>query len=114
MRLYPEITFELRSADAMPRLKNLLAWLSWELAKARADLDKMPDEKPRTDTLGRQLMTETSRKRDALETRVARLAEDIAMARVWLIECGTEQSWRIGLELAHWLNRPALAESSEG
>lgn len=113
MRPYPEITFELHSTDAALRLHRLISWLRSDYETARSELEKVPEEKVRTDTLGRQVVTENVRQRDAIKMRMARILEELATARVWLLECATPQSWRIGLELAIWINRPALAESRD-
>lgn len=114
MMRHTDISFTLDNKRATPKLLKLIDWLESEAARVRAELDKIPDEKPVKNTLGRPIATEVTAKRDRLQHQVDVFADDIQSARVWLIECEVNQEWRVGLEIARWLNRPTLSQSKEG
>lgn len=111
---HPDIAFALDNKRAGPKLLKLIDWLESEAVRVRVELDKIHDEKPAKNTLGRPIATEVTAKRDRLKHQLDVIADDIQSARVWLIECEVNQEWRVGLEVARWINRPTLAQSSEG
>jgi hypothetical protein len=114
MRTYPDVRFQLDNVEAATRLQVLIAWLTREVTVLEVNLARVPESKARPDALGRKVLTEDDRKRQDLTSQLEIARHDLETARCWLIECATPQTWQIGMEVARWLNRPALAQSEEG
>ena len=108
------INFKLTNRDAAARLLSLIDWLEVEQVRLAAELAKVPDEKPKTDSLGRRIVTDNVRRRQELSHALETAKTDEINARVWLRECEINQEWSVPLEVSRWLNRPFLAQSMKG
>jgi hypothetical protein len=111
---FPALSFALDNKRAAVKLIYLIDWLEAEGVRLGDELARVPDDKPVKDAMGRQIVGENERRRADLRARIATTADDIAAARTWLLECEVNQTWHIGLDIAHWLNRPALVDSAKG
>jgi hypothetical protein len=107
---FHDIRFAVTSNEMRGRLVRLLSWLDAERERAASELAVTPEPRPDKTPAGVTIRTPELVKRDALVVRIAQLDADHETARVWLLECETNQAWSIGLELSRWLHRPTLAE----
>lgn len=108
------VQFYLTHDTAHPRLVRLIEWLRSEEARLVARLAEAPQGKPQFDAMNRPVLTPEQKLRAQLENDLANVRADIYGARSWLVECTYPQSWSVSAEISGWLNRPILADSSEG
>lgn len=108
------LTFAVDNKTVAARLLRLIDWLEDEQRRLTDELATVREDPPKRDAMGRVLLGENGRRRESLKTRIEQAEADRTAAQCWLLECEQNQTWQLGMQLALWLNRPALAQCKAG